>query len=256
MLSEVFLAALIWSDAVKSFCPPPKNVAIVGLARDIESDNVLYCEFHYLDWSAESAKVQYVDAQGDVFATKKVDYTHGLERPAIDQFDSRWNEKRIVDIAEKKFTLKFQKSDKSGLKRKAYAVDQVDIIDAGFDHFVRANWDDLQRSSATVRFASVPHLKVLKLRVSSQPMKNCPKVGGSDNFYCFWVDIGNPFVRFFTGRLRLVYSQDRMLQVFEGVVNINRAVGQSQKARIQYEYDLRQLGKGGSTSENAANFLD
>ncbi len=215
--------------------------AILGVARASDNSHeksqrlpaeLLYCEFHF-PITATQWRVDYVQ-EGEIIATKNIDYGLSLLAPNITQTDLRTGELRSA-IFNSEWQVSYKDNTASLNKTKILEADEVAVIDAGFDHFIRAQWQTLQAQPAiSFPFLSIPHLKALMLRVELKPLDECAL--HSDAHACFKVGADNSFLRLFVGDIRLVYNQQKQLRLFEGVVNIQNAAGKSQNALIEYFY--------------------
>ncbi|WP_297794216.1 hypothetical protein [uncultured Marinobacter sp.] len=121
----------------------------VGKASD--SGSLVYEEHHVVagtcsggTWQPDTHSVDYRKPDTDrTFATKELDYQHSPLRPemAFQQLD--FNESLIVKQADDN-TLAIRWQTPSG-KTEAFNVSFNDsvVVDAGFDNFVRRNWDSV-----------------------------------------------------------------------------------------------------------------
>ena len=156
------------------------------------------------------------------------------------QADSRTGEKREAAIDDKNVVLRYQENQKKKIEHTSIALRDADIVDAGFDNFVRARWDELANGKVIpVSFASIAHQKVLPLRISVKPLDKCvqnPADKTSQAQFCIWVDIDNVFLRMVLGNIKLTYDQQHRLQKFDGIVNLQSDSQDNQNAVIHYFY--------------------
>lgn len=235
MLISTLLAAAIWPLAVTQDCEPSADTIMVGVAKN-ENGKVIYCEL-VSQPNDQSLKINYY-AKGKLFAEKSLDFSTSPFIPAVVQKDVRVGELRQSDVSEKNVELHYQASKQKKIDNAIIPIQKVDILDAGFDNFIRKNWDELQSgNTVSVNFASMPHLKTLPLRISVQPFDKC-LIQQDENSpsVCFFVEIDNALLRVLLGNLKITYDQQHRLYSFNGIVNLQDDDQDNQKAIIHYFY--------------------
>ena len=235
MLASMLLTAAMWPDSVTEHCAPLDHTLMVGIATAVNG-SFLYCEL--VDQpNPQELQVTYVKNK-KIFASKALSYTTDPKMPTVIQKDFRFGEIRQADAAGQKITLHYQANSNKKNTSASIARIDVDVIDAGFDNFVRIHWDELQSGKTlSINFASMAHLKALPLRISSQPIEKCDKKTIREKFtYCFYVEIDNAFLRMLLGNIKLTYDQQHRLEEFNGVVNILSEKESNQTAKIHYYY--------------------
>jgi len=235
MLTSLILAATLWPSSVTQQCKPSENSIVIGIAKS-PSGQFLYCE--HIERPSEHLLVVNYYYDFKIFAEKKINYSENPATPAVEQRDFRSGELRKANINQQTLRLQYQ----ANMHKKTGHVDiplaQVDVIDAGFDYFIRQYWDELQAEKVlAVNFASMPHLKVLPLRISKQaPVKCAEKAPPTSEAFCYLVEIDNALLRLVLGNIKLIYDQHRRLTTFKGVVNIEDDNESTQTAIISYYY--------------------
>lgn len=238
-------ASLSWAAIMSGPCAPGAGdespPQIVGVAKSPETGALLYCEWHGSPDAAGNALVRYVSGSGEVFAEKQIAYKTGLTTPEIEQLDKRSGEwHRIERVSEANgepsgWRLSYRQTSNSALQQTRVPDREVDVIDAGFDHRVRAEWSRLMAGErVAVQFASTVYQRSLPLRMVKRSARDCDL--NEEHHSCFWVEPNNFLVRLFVDQLRLSYDPERRLRRFEGVVNIQNAEGKKQSAVIDYAY--------------------
>ncbi|GAA5442417.1 hypothetical protein Misp06_00591 [Microbulbifer sp. NBRC 101763] len=228
------LAALAISMAG---CGYQGQTSATGLAFDPENHSLEYCEY-YLPAENGQVQVLYFSAQGQLFAKKTLlDHTGnphgGTTMPEVIQTDLRHGEVREVRREQGQWLMRYRKSGQTGWKSVMRERESIDVVDAGFDVYVREHWQALVRGDVLkFNFASPMHGRAIKLRAR--------KVACNQNQLentCIRVDVAQPLLRLFAGDLDLVYDKvSRKLLRFEGVVNILDSRAQSQRLKIFYQY--------------------
>jgi hypothetical protein len=235
MLISTLIVAAIWPVVVTKHCEPKTDAAIVGIARN-GSGEVIYCEIaNKIDSS--SLKITYM-ASGKVFAEKTLSFSANPFLPSVIQKDFRAGEFRQAVVSNQDIKLSYQPNSRKKIEESVIPLQNVDIVDAGFDKFIRAHWDDLQTGKTfAVNFASIAHLKTLPLRVHAQPIEKCLiKQDDVSISTCFFVEIDSSLFRIILGNIKLTYDQQRRLYEFNGVVNIEDGKQNNQNAIIRYFY--------------------
>ena len=237
MIASLALATLLWPTSVTDHCKniDADSIKIIGIAKDYD-DKFLYCEV-IRQTNESQIDIDYT-RDGKLFATKTVSFSVSPFAPEIAQFDMRSGEKREVVSAQDNIVLKYQAQKNKKLQKTTIRKEDVQVIDAGFDNFMRAHWDELNSEKIlSIDFGSVAHQKVLPLRVSKKPVEKCAfKSDGSETFTCFWVEIDNALLRLVLGNIKIAYDQQHRLRQYEGVVNLQSEDQDNQKARINYFY--------------------
>ncbi len=239
----MLLTAAIWPSAVTEYCAPFDKTIMVGVAKSTNG-NFLYCEF--VDKARQhELRVAYVKDK-NIFASKELKYTADTTTPSVLQRDFRFGEVREAKLTEEEIKLYYQVSSDKNISSTTIARKDVDVIDAGFDNFVRIHWEELQAGNTlSISFASMAHLKALPLRISTQPLGKCGRnVSNTQSTkYCFYVEIDHTFLRMLLGNIKLVYDSQRRLEEFNGVVNILSEQNSNQTAKIHYYYRQDYLEK-------------
>lgn len=244
MIASLALTAALWPAVVTQTCSPGDNVVMVGVARD-KAGQFLYCEM--ISRPAEQQLHLEYSRNNQVFATKHLSYGQSLKMPEVLQQDSRTGEVREAKLVGNQIILRYQPNRHKKISEAYIAADKADVVDAGFDNYVRLHWDELVSGSIVpINFASMAHLKVLPLRIRNQPLQTCDAQVREG--FCFQVEIDNALLRLVLGNIKLLYDQQHRLQKFDGMVNVTNDDGDNQKAIIHYYYQNDYLNT--ATSEH------
>ena len=210
---------------------PPR---LVGEAFSMSSGELLYREFHSFSQDRLDHHVSYRTADDKPLAEKVIDYRFGESSPAFTQtsFDNRslvainWDNSDLV--------MRYQAGAKP---EKNYRVKtrQPLVIDAGFNNFVRKNWQRLLAGeSVKLYYAAANRDQLLKLRIK---ISDCFYPGATD--VCFSINSANALLRLLVPDIELGYNQQtRQLSRFRGAGNILDKEGKALKVDIHYEYPL------------------
>lgn len=235
MLTSFILSAVMWPSNVLQDCKPLDDSIMIGVAQN-NSGAHLYCELVNQP-SPTSLQISYV-LEDKVFAEKKLTYGKNTAIPSVSQKDFRFGELREADVTENGVELRYQANAQKKIDRAVIALQKVDIVDAGFDNFIREHWETLLTGETlTVNFASIAHLKALPLRISLQPLEKClNKRKETTAMTCFFVEIDNALLRLVLGNIKMLYDEHHRLYEFNGIVNIQSNDQDNQKATIRYFY--------------------
>lgn len=236
MISSIALAAALWPAPVTQHCQSiPENVVVVGVALDTHND-FLYCEYFTVP-DKNHLHVDYVK-DSKPFASKQLDYTNSQITPTVKQIDGRSGELREAELIASKFVMRYQENNADKLNSVTFSAKDVDVVDAGFDNFVKAHWDELvSEKPMSINFGSTVHQKIIPLRIAASPIKKC-QVNSTNPAatYCFTVAIDNVILRALISNIKISYDASRRLVQFNGVVNIQSDAKESQTAIINYFY--------------------
>lgn len=208
--------------------------SVIGTARAINDNTVLYDEHHINDVQRNRRSVSY-RRDGVEFAAKKVDYQFSAIAPAFEQHDKRRGEFAGARYRGNSIELGFRETDTDDIEWTAIKRSERPlVIDAGFDNFVRQQWNQL-RSESTVDFDfAVPsRAQAVHLAIQRAPLAKCGAQSASGSS-CFKVYAANYVVRLFFSPLYLLYDENQQLARFSGLSNINDEKGDGQRVRIDY----------------------
>jgi hypothetical protein len=183
----------------------------VGTAYDRSSGQLLYREHHYCEPSRSQCVVRYKDTGGELIAQKDLDYRNSTVSPALVMVDFRRDsEVRIPFIAN----------------------DEL-VVDAGFDNFVREQWDTLSAGqTVSFQFQGVGFDSPLDMKIGAATDADC-----ADSQLCLAVNIDSWLLSAFVDPIQLYYSRDgRELQRYSGISNLKGDRGESMDVDIFYEY--------------------
>ena len=181
---------------------------VVGEARDPESGELLYYEHYYCTDDQLKCSVFYLRPDDQLIASKRIDYQPSKKAPALSFRDFRLDRQVTID-----------------------RVDTDAVVDAGFDNFVRLQWQDLSEGEE-VRFP-------FRMVGRDDPIDMRASRAGpcSDDKLCLKIRLDSWLLGSFVDPIQLTYDRDsQRLMRFRGISNLKNDQGRSQKVEIQYRY--------------------
>lgn len=231
--SAVALSALLLA-APTAFGGP---FEFTGTATD-DRDNLIYRESHRVEGHCTEGvfrpvrhSVEYRNTRRDEpFARKALSYGNGPLRPTVDFNQPDYNEQLIIRYPESD-QLEIQWQQPSG-KTEAYSVsfDQSLVVDAGFDHLVRANWDKVARGES-VAFRFLAPTRGEHYGFVLEPTSN-NQVSAD---VVVRIRPTSLVLRFLVEPIVLGYNRDGALTDYLGLTNIRKNADQNYTAHIRYD---------------------
>ena len=118
---------------------------VVGNAYELNGSDLLYTETH-CKINSQASEVFYQSGDGKLIAHKALDYQSGSYSPSFVQFNLQSNEKVEVSFDDQAVLMSMTGPNDDEQKDR-HSVSDIErrpvVIDAGFDQFVRRNWDEL-----------------------------------------------------------------------------------------------------------------
>ncbi len=208
----------------------------VGEAYNLDGNELLYSETHCVNPERDSRLVIYRDDRERLIARKHVDYRSGRTTPSFVQHNLYSSQTIKVMLDAGLLTMKVLDADLGEpIKVKSTAPTGVlpVVIDAGFDEFVRAHWDELVDGGVKTflfPFAARSSLVELRIRPST-----CSYASETDQ--CFKLELSNWLFRLLASPIELGYDPEtRQLTRYRGISNIGDGSGGGQEVDIQYRY--------------------
>ncbi len=222
-LSFFVIAMLAANAAANSEAPalPEPLPDIVGEATDPDTGNTLYLEHYYCSEDALQCSVFYLRPNREVIASKELDYASNPKAPALTFRDYRLDREIII-----------QNPDTNA------------VVDAGFDNFVRLQWQDLAGGEEVkFPFRLVDRKDPIKMRASKTE-------GCEDGKLCLEIELDSWLLGNFVDPIQLTYEEgsQRLLR-FQGISNLKNDQGRSQTVEIRYRY----LEEGGAPPKPPAS---
>jgi hypothetical protein len=210
------------------------DATFTGYARSLDTGALLYLETHTVadpGTPAETRVVLYRCAEGEPFARKQLAYASARIAPDFHFEDARSGYAEGLRREAAGLTVFERSGADARIRRETLAVTQDLVADAGFDEFVRARWDALERGVAT----DVPFL--VPSRLDSVPFR-VRKVAEAriegDTVSVFRLSLAGP-LGWFVPDVEVSYRKgDRRLLRYRGLTNIRDEAGRLIEAQIDF----------------------
>ena len=187
---------------------PEAEPDVIGEARDLATGTTLYLEQYYCSEDGLACSVFYLRPNEEVIASKEIDYSPSPRAPALTFRDFRADREIRID-----------------------AGDGEAVVDAGFDNFVRLQWQDLSEGEEVkFPFRIVDREKPIRMRASREESCEAGRL-------CLEIRLDSWLLGSLVDPIQLTYdeSSQRLLR-FQGISNLKSDAGRSQKVDIRYRY--------------------
>ncbi len=188
-----------------------RNPDVIGKAFERGSDRLLYEEHHFCNEDTSLCQVFYLNATGDLFARKDIEYQKAPSAPGLLFRDFR-----------KDLEIRIDPSEDSEL-----------VVDAGFDNYVRQRWGELS-GGESIRFPFLIAGRDRPLAMRAGPDKDdeC-----EESTVCLEIELDSWLLGMIVDPIELTYDRDtRRLLRFQGISNLKDDEGGSQQVDIRYQY--------------------
>ena len=196
----------------------------VGIACGDDA-SVSYIEHHQYFDSGEHV-IRYYDSNLRLLLTKELNYPDLPQHPTLKQTDMlRQTE---VTIATDRTTAVMTKSSAEKGDVFQFELTEDVIIDAGFDAYIRENWQSFESQPLQqFRFAIAGQSRLIKMEI----MKVDSDAGGA----LFTITPRNWMIRMILPTTRLSYNATRQLSRYEGFSNLKQS-DESRNVEIRFEH--------------------
>jgi hypothetical protein len=214
----------------------------VGTAFRTTDGAVAYRELHYPapDRPGLSSRVEYQDASGRTIVSKSLDFSRSITAPAIDQVDQRTGTRVFTRHEDGRLQAGYQRNADADLRTDTVRLTPDLIVDAGFDPFVRTQWQQLLAGDSVKASFFVPsRLDTVTVSIAPVAREECAEAPGE--VLCLVVRPAGMLrvVGWFVEPLRLAYDiEQQRLQMFRGLSNLLDNEGNPQDVVVLFEYDV------------------
>ncbi|MFK7733753.1 MAG: hypothetical protein AB8B48_19190 [Pseudomonadales bacterium] len=211
---------------------------VTGKAFQPGSTTLLYIEEHY-KVADQLHKVVYLDANRELVAEKLIDYSANAYSPNVQVDDYRAKRATTIEHGDELCRVTIAGLDNGVDQDTAtFKPEKHDVMDAGFDNYVRKHWDQLSQGE-TVKFRFMLPLRDSTIGLKVKP-KQCEDKDdvNNDGAMCFRISPSNWLVSALAAPIDLVYERDtqRLLR-FVGQGQLPDAEGRSMEVDLRYRYE-------------------
>jgi hypothetical protein len=233
MIKYVVLVCAIFSIGSVSMSWAESFPDAIGKAYSFDGKKALYEERHFYSENGRSHKVLYLSVDGEQFAHKELDYQTGRSTPVFRQEDTRYSQTIEVKWVGEQLSISYFSKKDGPERQKLIDVKDPLVIDAGFDQFIRENWDGLlQGDRLGFHFPAPSRLTLVSLVVEN---KRCSY--STDVDHCFYINASNWIFKLLVDPIELGYDKNsQRLKRFRGIANIQDENGEGLKVDIHYHY--------------------
>lgn len=233
---KVFLAlVLLFISSHQAVFAGKLPTYVVGNAYELDGSDLLYTETH-CKINNRASEVFYQSSDGKLIAHKALDYQSGSYTPSFVQHNLQSNEKVQVSFDEQSVLMSIKGANDKEQQDKHSITDissKPVVIDAGFDQFVRRNWDELVAGkSMQFQFPLASRSTMISLQIAPS---SCQYETETDQ--CFTLEASSWFFRMLSSPIELGYDAKLVrLNRFRGLSNINDENGNGLIVDIKYRY--------------------
>jgi len=231
----ITMIALVGLPAMQGAIANQSSEHVIGDAFGLKSNDFLYSET-YCGISELASEVIYQDPDGTLLAHKKLDYLSGPTTPSFVQHNIQANEKIAVSFDQQAVSMSVTDSTNREIENVSSVIDTDGtplVIDAGFDVFIRNNWDKLVAGKTReFQFPLASRSSLVSLQVKPSV---CSYESEADQ--CFTLEPANWFFRMLASPIELGYDANlARLTRYRGLSNINDESGKGLIVDIRYRY--------------------
>jgi len=225
--------------AVLAMPASASQFTFTGTAKS-NADTVLYQEVHRVDghcaegvFEPRSHSVNYRKGPGESpFATKQMSYENSSLRPDVDFRQPDFNEvMRITYPESDRLNIEWQ-TPSGKVEKYRVSFDERLVVDAGFDHLVRANWDKVTRGES-VEFRFLGPTRGEHYGFVLEPTSN----DQLNSDVVLRIRPTSLVLRFLVDPIVLGYNNDGALTEYLGLTNIRENADTNFTAHIRYEVE-------------------
>jgi hypothetical protein len=197
----------------------------IGIARAADTSQFTYIEHHQYMLDG-THRISYYDPGMTPIVQKELQYPGLPQHPEILQLDLKNGHEVRVTTRNGVLEMRQQQPEQTRPLRAPLSSDLV--IDAGFDGYIRDHWEQLLESDRVLSFAAIGQRRILELVISAQTAEN----SGMQ----FTIKPGHWFLRMFIPSIQLTYDQDRRLEHYSGLSNVNSGAASVGRVNIRFSH--------------------
>ena len=212
-------------------------VTFSARAYDISTGRWIYTEYHrqyFRNGRHVYSTVHYRRPDGSLLVYKILFYRNEPPAPDFRSVDKRNGYRQSVVRRGGRRLLSVQRGAKGAVERRLVRIPAPVVVDAGFDYFIKLNWDRLMTGRTVIANFAVPG-KLDFFRFEIKKTRESVRRGRAVAH--FRIRTASVFLRLFAENIDLVYDRHtRRLLVYTGISNITAPGGEEYRARIVFRY--------------------
>ncbi len=236
MLRNTLFLFTVLASLSPLFGEKPKYVYF-GKATDLKTGKFVYSDHHkefFRNGKHDYSDIEYKDNTGKVFGKKRIEFYNNPLVPTFETEDFRDGYTEGAVVKGRSVRLYFKRKKEDPIEEKTIEPNLPAVMDGGFDHFVKENWDELYAEKRMgFRFLAPVQLDDYKFAVD---FIKKDKWKDRDALY-LKLEVDNFVLKRVVNPFFLVYDiKTRRILQFEGLSNINDENGKSLRVKITYDY--------------------
>lgn len=222
----------------------PERLLVTGVASHLKNGKVAYREYH--DITKEQHTVRYVNEKEKPIGSKTIQYLQGFSTPEYQLQDHRVDRKTGSEWKKPHFIIFRQEGVEKRQEKKVDPFDDL-VIDAGFDHFIRAHWEELIDGKVLpFSFAIADPLTLLNMQLTEVTSAKTAIKQHSESYRYFLANSSNKLISWAMPAIHLAYDREtRLIKIYQGPSNITDQNDKTQAVTIRYEYQHSTLDRRG-----------
>ena len=213
------------------------EIKFYGTAMDLKTGKFVYTDNHkekYQNGVHVSSVISYKDSSGKEFANKVIEFTPNASVPNFTFFDLRDGYTEGGKKTGNAIKLFYRRKSTDSLSEKVLNVDKWNVLDGGFDYFVRENWENFS-DERKISFEFLVPVELGEFGFRVYKLRDDVVLGREA--IVLRMEIDNFIFRSFIRPITIAYDKKtkRILQ-YEGISNINDENGKSLNVKITYTY--------------------
>lgn len=240
LLLKTFALALLLGAVFDGDAAASDPREYIARAYSVDTGQMLYTEHHREEWNGGElvgGEVVYRDAEGTVFARKKLSFERGLFAPSFRMIDERDGFEEGADWTSEGLRL-FASRGSDGRSKLIEEPPSTAVIDAGFHRFMQSLLPQLRAGESGEFSFAVPSFGRF-LRFKVEVVEREPAIrpaGESPELIRLRMIPANALIRLLAEPIELLYDSKGRLLEFRGVTNIPDNEGERHLARIVFDY--------------------
>lgn len=204
-----------------------------------DNGDTLYTEHHQMQGECSAGsfaptrhQVEYRSPDGEAFAEKQLAFERSPLMPAVDFSQPTFSEQLTIGYSDNNEVKINWQTPKGARERYSVGVPDQLVVDSGFDHFVRSQWQTLTKTDSA-RFRFLGPTRGDHFGFVAEPVNNSE----IDADLVVRLRPTSLVLRVLVDPIILGYNQQGALTHYQGLTNIRKNADTNYTATIRYEVD-------------------